>query len=58
MNSATNEIESLRNEVKRLKEEVADLRDFVKSLYFMISEDGEYEDEEYAGGAEVGRFNT
>ena len=44
-------------QIDALKAEVKTLKEFVRALYNMIAEgDDEYED--YAGGAEVGRFNT
>ncbi len=47
--------EELRKEIASLREEVKGLKEFVNALYNMIVEDDE---PEYAGGIEMGRFNT
>lgn len=46
----------MQKEIDELRAEVKGLKEFVQALYNMISDDDEYED--YAGGIEVGRFNT
>lgn len=54
----TTELE-LRHEIDALKTEVSGLKEFVKMLYNMMTdEEEEYDASNYAGGAEVGRFNT
>lgn len=47
--------EDLRKEIDSLREEVRGLKEFVNALYNMIADD---EPEEYAGGIEMGRYNT
>jgi len=43
-------------QIDALKAEVKTLKEFVRALYNMIVEDEEEDD--YLGGAEVGRYNT
>lgn len=48
----------LKKEIDDLKAEVKSLKEFVRALYAMINDDDEEYSSDYAGGAEVGRFNT
>lgn len=57
--SEENDIKLLRDEIKSLKAEVEDLKEFVKAMYCMIADDDEdYDEGEFIGGPEMGRFNT
>ena len=48
----------MQMQIDALKAEVKTLKEFVRALYNMITEDDDDYEEEYAGGAEVGRYNT
>ena len=50
-------VRELQQQIDALKAEVKTLKEFVRALYNMIAEDDDDYDD-YAGGAEVGRFNT
>ena len=45
----------MQMQIDALKAEVKSLKEFIRALYNMIVEDDE---PEYAGGIEMGRFNT
>ena len=47
----------MQMQIDALKAEVKTLKEFVRALYNMIADDDDYDDD-YGGGAEVGRFNT
>ena len=47
----------MQMQIDALKAEVKTLKEFVRALYNMIADDDDYNDD-YGGGAEVGRFNT
>ena len=49
-------VRELQQQIDALKAEVKSLKEFVRALYNMIVEDEEEDD--YLGGAEVGRYNT
>ena len=51
-------VKELQMQIDALKAEVKTLKEFVRALYNMITEDDDDYDEDYSGGAEVGRYNT
>jgi len=51
------EITALKEEIRMLRSEMESIKEFVKAMYGMISDDGDYDTSEYAG-AGMGRFNT
>jgi cell division protein FtsB len=52
------QIQDLRDEVAKLRQEVDSLHEFVKALYSMMEEDGEYEQNRVITPADFGGMNN
>ncbi|MCQ2056014.1 MAG: hypothetical protein MJY64_00865 [archaeon] len=55
---STPDMNEMQLQIDALKAEVKELKDFVRVLYAMVTQDDDYDADDYAGGIETGRFNT